>query len=93
MNKYIVFIKDNESKVVLEEQVTRGLNRELKKKGFTQYPYPIEANNQKEAIQELNRQGSEHLEDLSQFSGSICFYCAVLVINVTAGYVISLFLS
>lgn len=89
MNSYLIFIKDNETKVVFAEQVTRELSRELKRNGFTQYPYTIEANNQKEAIRELNRQGDEHLEDLSQFSGSIFFYCALLVVGVSAAFLFS----
>ncbi|SNY59134.1 hypothetical protein [Enterobacter sp. CC120223-11] len=90
MNNYTIFIKDNETRVVLAEQVTRDLTRELKKNGFTQYPYTIEANSQKEAIQELNRQGGEHLEDLSQFVGNHCFACAIIVLSFVAAFLLSL---
>ncbi len=90
MNSYIIFIKDNQTQVLLAEDVTRDLSRGLKKNGFTRYPYTIEANSQKEAIQELNRQGGEHLEDLSQFVGNHCFACAIIVISFVAAFLLSL---
>ncbi|MGU3522635.1 hypothetical protein ACLBW2_05970 [Enterobacteriaceae bacterium C23F] len=86
MNSYIIFIKDNQTQVLLAEDVTRDLSRELKKNGFTRYPYTIEANDHKEAIRKLNKQGSEHLEELSQFSGSIFFYCALLAVGIAAAF-------
>ncbi|MGU3412421.1 hypothetical protein ACLBW0_03115 [Enterobacteriaceae bacterium C34A] len=58
----------------------------MKKNGFARYPYTIEAADQKKAIQELNKQGSEHLEELSQFSGSIFFYCALLAVGIAAAF-------
>lgn len=91
MNNYIIFIKDNETRVVLADQVTQELTSKLKKNGFTQYPYTIKANNQKQAIQELNRQGSEHLEDLSQFVGNHFFACAIIVFSAAAVLLLSLF--
>lgn len=79
MNNYVVFIKDDESRVVIEKQLTRELSKELKSKGFTKYPHVIEASDTKDAIEKLNKKGDEHLNSLSQFSGSIFFYCAVIV--------------
>jgi len=89
MNSYIVFIKGNESKVLTADIVTRQLSRDLKKNGFTKYPYTIEANNEKDAIQKLNKQGEEHLNDLSQFSGNIFFYCAILILSLAVAYIFS----
>lgn len=89
MNSYIIFIKDNESKVLVDDNVTRELTRELKAKGFAKYPYKIEANNEKEAIQKLNEQGNDHLNELSQFSGNIFFYCAILVVGVVVALIFS----
>ena len=90
MSNYIIFIKDNETKVILAERVTRDVSSKLKRNGFTRYPYVIEADDQKKAIQKLNKQGGEHLEDLAQFSGNIFFYCAVLVISVAVAFFLSL---
>ncbi|AIR66891.1 hypothetical protein [Cedecea neteri] len=87
MNNYIVFIKDNESKVLMADLVTRELSRDMKDKGYTKYPYKIEADNEKDAIQKLNKQGRDHLNELSQFSGSIFFYCAVLVVGLVLAFV------
>jgi len=89
MNNYIIFIKDNESKVIAAEFVTRGLSKDMKSNGFTKYPYTIEANNEKDAIQKMNKQGSEHLNSLSQFSGNIFFYCAVLVVGLVVAFIFS----
>lgn len=89
MNNYIIFIKDNESKVLTADHVTRELARELKSKGFTKYPYTIEANNEKDAIAKLNKQGKEHLNDLSQFSSNIFFYCAILVVGLVVAFIFS----
>lgn len=89
MNSYIIFIKDNESKVLTADNVTRELTRELKSKGFAKYPYKIEANNEKDAIQKLNKQGQDHLNDLSQFSGNIFFYCAILVAGLVVAFIFS----
>lgn len=89
MNSYIIFIKDNESKVLIADNVTRELARELKTKGFAKYPHKIEANNEKDAIQKLNEQGKAHLNELSQFSGNIFFYCAVLVVGIVVALVFS----
>lgn len=89
MNSYIVFIKDNESKVVVEGLVTRQLVKELKRNGFTQYPYAIEAINEAEARSKLNKQGEAHLDALSQYSGNVFFYCAVLVVSLVVAFIFS----
>lgn len=86
MNSYIVFIKDNESKVVVEERVTREMVKELKGKGFTQYPYAIEASDEAEARSKLNKQGEEHLDALAEYSGNFFFYCALLVAGLIVAY-------
>lgn len=89
MNSYVIFIKDNKSKVIAAELVTRGLSRDMKKNGFTQYPYEIEASNENDAIQKMNKQGAEHLEELSQFSGNIFIYCAILVVGLVVAFAFS----
>lgn len=89
MNNYIIFIKDNESKVIAAELVTRALSKDLKSNGFTKYPYEIEATNESDAIQKMNKQGKEHLEELSQFSGNIFIYCAILVVGLVVAYLFS----
>lgn len=89
MNNYIIFIKDKESKVITADLVTRELSKEMKSKGFTKYPYTIEANNEKDAIQKLKKQGSAHLNALSQYSGNILFYCSVLVFSLVVAFIFS----
>lgn len=89
MNNYIIFIKDSKSKVITADHVTRELSRQLKSKGFTQYPYPIEANDEKEAIEKLNKQGNEHLNALSEYTGNYFFYCVILVVGLVVAYFLS----
>lgn len=87
MNKYIVFIKDNEPSVVIKTPLTRELSNELKSKGFAQYSYPIEANNESEAIEKLNKQAGEHLNALSEYSGNIFFYCAIVIFALLLAFI------
>ncbi|ANS40914.1 hypothetical protein [Serratia inhibens] len=89
MNNYIIFFKDKESKVIAADLVTREISRELKIKGFAKYPEIIEANNEKDAIKKLNKQGNEHLNALSEYSGNIFFYCAVLVVGLVLAFIFS----
>ena len=87
MRNYIVFIKNNKSKVVPEEQVTAILATRLKKEGFTQYPEAILVSNEREAILKLNEKGNSNLNTLAAYAGDVAFYCAVLV----AGCLLALF--
>jgi hypothetical protein len=89
MNSYVIFIKGDESKVIIKNQVTREMSKSLKATGFTRYPYTIDADNEKNAIQILNKQGHEHLNALSEFTGNIFFYCAVLVISLVVALILS----
>jgi len=87
MHKFVIFIKEDESRVVREQFVTPEICKGLKEKGFAKYPYVIEAKDGHEAIDKLNQQGDEHLNELSQFSGSIFFYCAILVVAVVVALI------
>lgn len=89
MNSYVIFIKGDESKVIIKNQVTREISKSLKANGFTRYPYIIDADNEKNALQILNKQGQEHLNALSEFTGNIFFYCAVLVISLVVALILS----
>jgi hypothetical protein len=89
MNSYVIFIKGDESKVIIKKQVTREISKSLKANGFTRYPYTIDAENEKNALQALNKQGQEHLNALSEFAGNIFFYCAVLVISLVVAFILS----
>ncbi|MDR7940939.1 hypothetical protein RIU82_13445 [Enterobacter soli] len=89
VNNYVIFIKGDESKVIVKNLLTRQYSNELKHKGFTRYPYTIEADNEKDAIQILNKQGQEHLNALSDYTGNIFFYCAVLVVGLVVALIFS----
>lgn len=87
MRNYIVFIKNNESKVVPEEQMNAMLTSQLKKDGYTQYPEAILASDEREAVRKLNERGNSNLNALAAYAGDIAFYCAVLV----AGFLLALY--
>lgn len=87
MNGYIVFIKDDESKVMINELVTRDITKELKREGFTKYPHVIKANDEKDAIEKLNKKGNEHLNTLGEYSGNVFFYCAILVVGLLLAFI------
>lgn len=87
MNSYVIFIKGDESKVIIKTQVTREISKQLKSNGFTRYPYTIDADNERDAIQTLNKKGQEHLNALSEFTGNIFFYCAFLVVSLVVAFI------
>lgn len=89
MNSYVIFIKGDESKVIIKSQVTRQMSKSLKANGFTRYPHTIDADNENNALKILNKQGQEHLNALSEFTGNIFFYCAVLVISLVVALILS----
>lgn len=89
MASYVVFIKDDESRVIIKKMVTRELSKDLKSKGFRRYSRVIEANSETEVIRKLNKQGEENLDALSQYSGSVFFYCAMLVAGLLVAFVLS----
>jgi len=89
MKGYIVFIKDDKSTVMIDELVTREITKELKRKGFTKYPYVIKANNEKDAIEKLNKKGDENLNTLGEYSGNVFFYCAILVVGLLLAFIFS----
>ncbi|WP_368544299.1 hypothetical protein [Enterobacter soli] len=89
MNSYVIFIKGDESKVIIKSQVTRQMSKSLKANGFTRYPHTIDADNENNALKILNKQGQEHLNALSEFTENIFFYCAVLVISLVVALILS----
>lgn len=89
MNNYVIFIKGDESNVIIKNQVTREISNSLKANGFTRYSYTIDADNEKDAIQMLNKQGLEHLNEFSESTGNIFFYCTVLVVGLIVALILS----
>ncbi|MEG9669150.1 hypothetical protein V6X57_06835 [Serratia bockelmannii] len=85
MNKYVVFIKSDESRVQRKEVVTREIIKDMKQKGFRKHHIEVEAENENDAINQLNKNSSDYLDSLRNFSGDLLF-CSVCVIVMVMVY-------
>ncbi|MNG51934.1 hypothetical protein D3C81_12690 [compost metagenome] len=81
MSKYVVFIKNDDSKAIKKESITHTLIKEMKSKGFRKHHVEVEAENEKEAINNLNENNEVFFNSLSEFSGNvfICSACVVII--------------
>ncbi|WP_025302748.1 hypothetical protein [Serratia marcescens] len=79
MNKYVVFIKSDESRGQRKEVVTREIIKDMKQKGFRKHHIEVEAENENDAINQLNKNSNDYLDSLRNFSGDLLF-CSVCVI-------------
>ncbi|MGQ6160456.1 hypothetical protein ACUNG6_21475, partial [Serratia sp. IR-2025] len=68
MNRYVIFIKSDESKVLKKEIVTRELIKDMKQKGFRKHRVEVEAENESDAINKLNKNSNDYLDSLKDFS-------------------------
>uniref|UniRef100_A0A9X8YQM0 Uncharacterized protein n=2 Tax=Serratia marcescens TaxID=615 RepID=A0A9X8YQM0_SERMA len=85
MNRYIFFIKRDESKVLRKEVVTREIIKDMKRKGFRKHHIEVEADNGSDAIKKLNKNSTDYLDSLKYFSGDLLF-CSICVIVMTIVY-------
>lgn len=84
MVKYVVFIKNDESKAIAKAfpkaEATHLIAQEMKKQGFRKHFVEVDAENESEAIAKLNEHNSGYLNALGEFSGSIVIISCVVVI-------------
>jgi hypothetical protein len=85
MNKYVVFIKSDESRGQRKEVVTREIIKDMKQKGFRKHHIEVEAENENDAINQLNKNSNDYLDSLRNFSGDLLF-CSVCVIVMVMVY-------
>ncbi|HGE6662707.1 MULTISPECIES: hypothetical protein [Serratia] len=85
MNRYVIFIKSDESKVLRKEVVTREIIKGMKQKGFRKHHIEVEADNESDAIRKLNKNSNDYLDSLRGFSGDLLF-CSIFVIVMTIVY-------
>ncbi|HGM6323213.1 TPA: hypothetical protein ACKP8G_004931 [Serratia marcescens] len=87
MNKYVVFIKSDESRVLRKEVVTREIIKDMKRKGFRKHHVEVEAENENDAINKLklNKNSNDYLDSLRNFSGDLLF-CSICVIVMVMVY-------
>ncbi|MEN5282709.1 hypothetical protein [Serratia marcescens] len=88
MNKYVVFIKSDASKVLRKEVVTREIIKEMRRKGFRKHHVEVEAENETDAINKLNKNSNDYLDSLRNFSGDLWF-CSICVIAMALVYFLS----
>lgn len=88
MNKYVVFIKSDESRVLRKEVVTREIIKDMKRKGFRKHYVEVEAENENDAINKLNKNSNDYLDSLKNFSGDLLF-CSICVIVMVMVYLFS----
>lgn len=81
MHKYVVFIKNRESNAIQKESVTGSLIKDMKQKGFRKHHIEVNAESEKEAINQLNEHSEDYLSSLREFSGSavICAVCVGII--------------
>nr|WP_315850651.1 hypothetical protein [Yersinia mollaretii] len=84
MVKYVVFIKNDESKVISNAipkmSVTHSVAQEMKRQGFRKHFVEVEADNEKEAINKLNEHNNGYLNSLGEFSGSMVIISSIVII-------------
>ncbi len=88
MNKYVVFIKSDESRVLRKEVVTREIIKDMKRKGFRKHHVEVDAENESDAINKLNKNSNDYLDSLRNFSGDLLF-CSICVIVMVMVYLFS----
>ncbi|WP_434463125.1 hypothetical protein ACMV5L_06285 [Serratia plymuthica] len=81
MNRYVIFIKSDASRVLKKEVVTREIIKDMKLKGFRKHHVEVDAENEVEAISKLNKNSNDYLDSLKDFSGNllICSICVVVM--------------
>lgn len=84
MNKYVVFISRNGGKAVAKELVTASLTKEMKKKGFRRHHIEVEAENEVDAIKELNKFNENYMGDVREYTGNIVIICVCFIILIFA---------
>jgi len=85
MNKYVIFIKSDESKVIKKEVVTREIIKDMKQNGFRKHHVEVDAENEIDAIKKLNKNSNDYLDSLKDFSGSLLF-CSICVVIMAIVY-------
>ncbi|MEL7886380.1 hypothetical protein [Serratia marcescens] len=88
MNKYVVFIKSDASRVLRKEVVTREIIKEMRRRGFRKHHVEVEAENETDAINKLNKNSNDYLDSLRNFSGDLWF-CSICVIAMALVYFLS----
>ncbi len=85
MSKYVVFIKSDESRVLRKEVVTREIIKDMKQKGFRKHYVEVDAENENDAINKLNKNSNDYLDSLRNFSGDLLL-CSIFVIAMVMVY-------
>lgn len=88
MRKYVVFFKDDQSKVYAKDSLTTQTMKEMRKLGFRKFHVVVEADNEKEALRKVVEFNSGYLDSLKDLSGSAVI-CAVILILMAVYYLLT----
>jgi trans-2-enoyl-CoA reductase len=80
MDKYVFYVKEKKTQVLLKSQLSAEDIKKLKQQGFKKHHLEVEAENQRSAIEKLNALTDENLKALSDYSGNILFSAVIFVI-------------
>ncbi len=88
MRKYVVFVNpaNGQPKVYTQDCVTRTLVKDLKRQGYRKHNIVVAANTKQQAIDKIRDFDADYSTGLSEFTGSLLFYCLVMIIIMVASY-------
>ena len=83
-NKYVFLTKDDETKVISKQTLSREALKALKEQGFKKHHIEVDAENEQEAITKLHKDNEDNLKALGEFSGHMLYvvFFAFLVLIV-----------
>lgn len=85
MKKFIVYLKNNESRVYLKDEVTSQIKDEMKKNGFRKHNVEVDADNEKDALVKIREFDNGYFESLKGMTGSAVI-CAIIFILMALVY-------
>jgi len=87
MNKYVIFFKENSSRIIKKDLVDHDFVKKMKSQGYRKHHVEIEAENEKEAKNKFIEFNSGYLDSLKDISGSAVI-CAISVIVIAVIFII-----
>ncbi|HHT0494383.1 TPA: hypothetical protein ACTXFX_000338 [Raoultella planticola] len=80
MGKYVIFISSRGGKSVPKEAVTSSLIKEMKRQGFRKHHVAVEAENEKDAVNALNKFNDDYLTEVKEYTASVIFMCLCAIL-------------
>ncbi|EOW4543321.1 hypothetical protein ACUHRZ_001803 [Raoultella planticola] len=80
MGKYVIFISSRGGKAVPKEAVTSSLIKEMKRQEFRKHHVAVEAENEKDAVNALNKFNDDYLTEVKEYTASVIFMCLCAIL-------------